>query len=172
MGGKTQLPLLRSLDQKQAVESKSRVLCMPSAHNTTRGVGKPLKLSLQPPLDTPLPLSQTRNQRAPHLWEWAKNLLTSRSPLSTPAAVGPPIKPCLNFLSDFLSIYIDWGRPRNWVSNNPNKILYLCFSYVLSLLKMWNDFQLKIKEKNSLIHLENIYWMLIIGKALYPNLDI
>ena len=36
-----QLPLLRSLEQKQGVESISRVLNMPPALNTTRGVGKP-----------------------------------------------------------------------------------------------------------------------------------
>ena len=32
---KAQLPLLKSQEQKQGVGSKSRVLCMPPAHNTT-----------------------------------------------------------------------------------------------------------------------------------------
>ena len=32
---KTQLALLKSLEQKHGVESKSRVLCMPPTHNTT-----------------------------------------------------------------------------------------------------------------------------------------
>ena len=49
---KAQLSLLRSLEQKQGVTSKSRVLSMPPALNTTRGVGKPPKPHLQPDLWT------------------------------------------------------------------------------------------------------------------------
>ena len=46
---KTQLPLLKSLEQKQGVRRKSRVLRMPPAHTTTtRGVGKTPKPPLQP----------------------------------------------------------------------------------------------------------------------------
>ena len=32
---KTQLPLLKSLEQKQGVGSKNRILCTPPAHTTT-----------------------------------------------------------------------------------------------------------------------------------------
>ena len=45
---KNQLPLLKSLEQKQGVRSQSRVLHMPSAQNTTKGLGKQPKLLLQP----------------------------------------------------------------------------------------------------------------------------
>ena len=45
---KTQLPLLRSLEQKQGVRSKGRVLHMPSTHHTTQEVGKPPKRPLRP----------------------------------------------------------------------------------------------------------------------------
>ena len=34
---KTQLPILKSREQKQAIRSKSRVLYMPPAHNITKG---------------------------------------------------------------------------------------------------------------------------------------
>ena len=40
---KTQLPLLKSQEQKQGVSSKGRLLCMPPTHTTTIGVGKPLR---------------------------------------------------------------------------------------------------------------------------------
>ena len=46
----TQLPLLKSLEQKQGVGSKSKVLRMPPAHTTTYGVGKHLS---HPSGDTP-----------------------------------------------------------------------------------------------------------------------
>ena len=45
---KSQLPLLKSLEQKQCLESKCRVLSMPAAHNAVKGVGKIPKLPLQP----------------------------------------------------------------------------------------------------------------------------
>ena len=45
---KDQLPLLKSQEQKQGVRSQSRVLHMPPAHTTTKGVGKPPKLAFQP----------------------------------------------------------------------------------------------------------------------------
>ena len=44
----TQLPLLKSQEQMQGVGSKSRVLSMPPAHNTTGGVGKRPKPRLGP----------------------------------------------------------------------------------------------------------------------------
>ena len=46
--GKTQLLLLKSREQKQGVGSKNRVLLMPPALNTTKGVGKPPKPHLWP----------------------------------------------------------------------------------------------------------------------------
>ena len=45
---KAQLPLLKSQEQKQGIRSKSRVLCMPHAVNSTKGVGRPPKPPLQP----------------------------------------------------------------------------------------------------------------------------
>ena len=44
---KAQMPLLKSREQRQGVGSKSRVLCMPPAHNITKGVGRPPKPPLQ-----------------------------------------------------------------------------------------------------------------------------
>ena len=38
------------------------------------------------------------------------------------AAAGAPIKPCLNFLSGFLSISIDWGWPRMLIGNTRNQV--------------------------------------------------
>ena len=45
---KTQLPLLKSPEQKQGVKSKRRVLRKPLAHSTTNGVGKTPKPPPQP----------------------------------------------------------------------------------------------------------------------------
>ena len=53
---KTQLPLLKSQEQKQGVGTKSRVLSMPPVHNTTRGVDNPPKPLLWPdPWTRPYP---------------------------------------------------------------------------------------------------------------------
>ena len=53
---KTQLLLLKSWEPKQGVGSKSKTLCMPPAHNTTKGVGKPPKTPLWPdPWTHPFP---------------------------------------------------------------------------------------------------------------------
>ena len=43
-----QLPLLKSQEQKQGVRSRSRILHMPPAHNTTKGVVKSPRPPLQP----------------------------------------------------------------------------------------------------------------------------
>ena len=52
----TQLPLLKSLEQKHGTRSKSRVLRMPPVHNTNKGVGKPPKSLFQPdPWTCPYP---------------------------------------------------------------------------------------------------------------------
>ena len=52
---KPQLPLLKSLEQKQGVGSKSRVLRMPPAHNP-KGVGETPKPALPPdPWTRPYP---------------------------------------------------------------------------------------------------------------------
>ena len=42
------LPLLKSQEQEVGVRSKSRVLCIPPALNTTKGVSKPPKPPLWP----------------------------------------------------------------------------------------------------------------------------
>ena len=86
---KTQLPLLKS-------GSKSRVLHMPLAHNTTKAVGKPPK----PPL-WPYP----RTCPYPHPI-WGTSSPPSLGASSPAAAAGVPIKPCLNFLSGLWSISI------------------------------------------------------------------
>ena len=53
-----QLPLLKSQEQKQGVRSKTRVLRMLPALNTTRGVGRPPKPPLRPnPWTYPYPHS-------------------------------------------------------------------------------------------------------------------
>ena len=49
---KAQLPLLKNWEQKQGVRSKSRVLCMPPAHDAPKGVCKPPKPPLQADLWT------------------------------------------------------------------------------------------------------------------------
>ena len=49
---KAQLPLLKNWEQKQGVRNKSRVLCMPPAHDTPIGVCKPPKSPLQADLWT------------------------------------------------------------------------------------------------------------------------
>ena len=63
----------------QGVRSKSRVLRLSPAHNTTKGVGRPPK----PTLDTPLPSPHRRNQLTPSsASRQAREPLTcSRSPL-------------------------------------------------------------------------------------------
>ena len=53
---KNQLPLLKSLEQKQGVRSQSRVLHMPSAQNTTKGLGKSGGQSLEPLWEGPYQL--------------------------------------------------------------------------------------------------------------------
>ena len=53
---KAPLPLLKSQEQKQGVRNKSRVLSIPLAHTSTRGVGKIPKPSLRPkPSTQPCP---------------------------------------------------------------------------------------------------------------------
>ena len=55
---KKKIAQLKGLEQKLAVESKSRILNMPSAHETTRGVGKLPKPPLLPdPWTHPYPHS-------------------------------------------------------------------------------------------------------------------
>ena len=55
---KKKIAQLKGLEQKLAVESKSRILNMPSAHETTRGVGKLPKPPLLPdPWTHPYPYS-------------------------------------------------------------------------------------------------------------------
>ena len=101
---KLQVPLLKSWEQKQVVGSKSRVLRMPPALNTTRGVGRPPVPPPAWPLDTSLP-----SHKEPALMPSGSK--QDREPVtcfhSLLAAAGAPIKPCLNFLSGFLSIFID-----------------------------------------------------------------
>ena len=89
---------------------------MPSALNTTRGVGRPPGPPLQPDrlLDPPLPVT-------PYV-EQAQLTAGSRQGtcclFSLPCTVADaPIKPSLNFLSGLWSIPIDWFRPRTLVGN-------------------------------------------------------
>ena len=89
---------------------------MPSALNTTRGVGRPPGPPLQPDrlLDPPLPLTRYVEQ--------AQLTAGSRQGtcclFSLPCTVADaPIKPSLNFLSGLWSIPIDWFRPRTLVGN-------------------------------------------------------
>ena len=95
-----QLPLLKSREQKQGVGSKSRVLGMPSAHTTTKGVGRSPKPPLRPTLDTPLPSPHIRNQLACPLSPSERASKGNCYLFSLPpTAIGAPVKPCLNFLS-------------------------------------------------------------------------
>ena len=109
---KTQLPLLRSQEQKQGVGGKSRVLRTPPALSTTKGWTDHLSHPSAQPLDTALPSLRTKNQLLPTSGSEQGNLLLVLAP---PAVAGAPVKPCLNFLSGLLSISIDCGRPRTLV---------------------------------------------------------
>ena len=94
---KTQVPLLKSPERKQRVASKSRVLSMPPAQHTTRGVGKTPKPPPAPPLDTPLLSLPRRNRLATPPQGASKGTCYL---FSLPAATaGAPVKTCLNFLS-------------------------------------------------------------------------
>ena len=77
----TQLPLLKSREQKQGVGSKSRVLRVPPALNTTEGGAKHLSHpSAVTPGLTLLPSPHIRNQLAPPFMEREREPVTcSRS---------------------------------------------------------------------------------------------
>ena len=94
-----QTTLLKSQEQKH----------MPSALNTSKGVGKPPN---PPQLNTWTHRTEGISLHVPLEANKGNYYL-----FSLPAAtVGAPIKPFLNFLSGLLSISIDWGRPRNLIS--------------------------------------------------------
>ena len=77
---KTQLPLLKCLEQKQGVGSKSRVLSAPCTRHYKR-VGR-----------LPKPPSSQTPRHTPTLTPWKEQAC----PLTTAEA---PVKPCLDFLS-------------------------------------------------------------------------
>ena len=68
---KSQLALLKSLEQNHGVESKSWVLCMPPTHNTTWWVGTPPKSPLGLSPHTPLYGIPYKEDIHPHLGERA-----------------------------------------------------------------------------------------------------
>ena len=83
--------------------SKSRVLSMPPAYSTAKGVGKPPK-----PLSSPspgcIPTLTPYKEPAWPPWVSQRNCCLF---LLLVAEAGAPIKPCLNFLFGLLSISID-----------------------------------------------------------------
>ena len=102
---KSQLPLLKSLEQKQSSESECSVVSMPAAHNAMKGVGKYLSyLSSLTPGHTPTLTPCKEQARFPS----PRNSLlpcTGASKgtcclLLLPACGSRgPSKACLNFLS-------------------------------------------------------------------------
>ena len=69
---KIQLPLLQSLEQKQGVRSKRRILSMSPVHTTTKGVGKIPKQPLRPePWTQPCPHS-IKEQASLLFRKWSK----------------------------------------------------------------------------------------------------
>ena len=107
---KSQLPLLRIRAQKQGVRSKSRVLRMPAALNTTKGVGRPPKLPLRPdPWTHPLPSPHIRNQFTPHTPHPPSGREQAREPVGcsrSPRCSRGPSKALPEFLAWPLSISI------------------------------------------------------------------
>ena len=110
---KTQLPLLRSLEQKQGVRSKGRVLLVPLHSRHLRG-NKP-----------PTPLLRSDSRHNPTLTPYKERAHPPQDSASkacclfshSPAAAGTPIKPYLNFYCPAsLSTSIDGRRPRTLVS--------------------------------------------------------
>ena len=94
-------------------EQKQCTVCAPSIQHHQRGGQITSAIPLPQPLDTSLPSSHRRNQLAPPLGASMGNCYLFLLPTAT---TGPPIKPCLNFLSSSSSISFDWGRPRALVS--------------------------------------------------------
>ena len=91
---KAQLPLVKSLEQKPGVQSKSRVLCMPPELNTTWAVGKPpSRPSRLTPGHTLIPTLYKERAHLPLGSEQAREpVVCSCSPT---AEAGAQIKPCL-----------------------------------------------------------------------------
>ena len=93
---KTQLPLLKSREQKHGVGSKSRVLRMTPHSTQPKGWAKHLSHPFGPtPGHTPA-LPPHKEPARPPLGEQAGNCYLFLFP---PATAGAPVKPCLNFLS-------------------------------------------------------------------------
>ena len=119
-GQKSQLPLLKSPEQKQGVGSKSRVLRMPPAHTTTKGVGKPPKLPLLRPTPGPAPtLTAYKESARPHLHppqgaNEQGNLLFVFAPSCCSRG---PRKALPEFLVWHLSNFYRLRRPRTLVGN-------------------------------------------------------
>ena len=113
---KTQLLLLKSQEQKQCVGRESRVLHMPPAHNTTKGVGRPPKPTLQPnPRHTPTLTPYKEPARPPG----GASKGTCYLFLLPPAAAGAPIKPCLiSCMASYQFLLIKEGQ-EPWLVTGP-----------------------------------------------------
>ena len=85
---------------------------MPPALHTSKGVGRPPKLPLQPdPWTHPYP-QLIQGARSPP-WERARGLLACSCSHLLQQRLGP--RPCLDFSAGLWSISIDWGRPRTLI---------------------------------------------------------
>ena len=107
---KTQQPFLKSIEQKQGVGNKNRVLSMPPALNTTRGVGEtPKPPSGSTPVHALTLTPYKEHAFLSHLQEERKQVRDTVVCSCCLLLQQGPYKPCLIFFSGICAIHCTYS---------------------------------------------------------------